>query len=304
MTRTLQTSIQERKQQTDTVILAHTYQPPEILAVADVVGDSFALAKAASSLHASRVLVCGVRFMAQTVKILAPEKTVLLASPLADCPMAHQISPQRVREFKIENPDIPVVAYINTTAELKAQCDICVTSSSAVKIVRALQAETLLFIPDQNLGAWVQQQVPEKVLLLWDGCCPVHGRLSEGDVLNAKLAHPGAKLTMHPECPPQTLSYADHVGSTQEILAYVRSGDFPVIVGTERGVVDSLLLEFPGREIYQLQAQTLTCPDMKMTSLADVDAFFRGDGGIEITMEEPLRLAAKRSIDAMLHYGG
>lgn len=295
--------IKEKKKETDTLILAHSYQEPEVIEAADIVGDSYALSVAATKNPAKRVILCGVRFMAETVKILSPEKTVILPKPRATCPMAEQISPERVRKFREENPGVAVVAYINTTAELKAEADVCVTSSSAVKIVSALPQKDILFIPDQNLGAWVQKQCPDKHLILWDGYCPIHSQINEQDVLRARAQHPGAKLAMHPECGQAPLAYADCVGSTSAIINYALNTDDDVIIGTERGVADFLQRKYPERNFFQLRGDKLVCKDMKMTSLADVYNALTG-GGEEIQMEEALRVSAKRSIDNMLKYGG
>lgn len=209
---TLWEHIRRLKEETGAIIAAHTYQPPEIQDVADILGDSFVLAQKAKEAAASTVVVCGVRFMAEGIKILAPDKRVILAAPQADCPMARQIEPERVAEFRRQYPDVGVVAYINTTAELKAQADVCVTSSSAVKIVRALPQKTLLFLPDKNLGDYVRRQVPEKEILTWDGYCPVHNTVTAEEVRAARLRYPGAKVAMHPECPPEALALADHGG--------------------------------------------------------------------------------------------
>lgn len=292
------------KQQTDTAILAHTYQPPEIIDLADITGDSFALAKAATQLPQQRIIVCGVRFMAETVHILAPEKEVILAAPDAGCPMATQIAPERVRAFKQTHPKIPVVVYINTTAALKAECDICVTSSSAVQIVRQLPQPEILFIPDRNLGAWVQSQLPEKRFILWEGHCPIHAALTEQAVLKTKRAHPNAQLAMHPECPPAALQHADMVGSTQAIIQYAMHTQDAVILGTERGVADTLMRDHPDREFYYLVPETLTCPDMKKTSVQMVQSCLAGEMGERITLPLAQRQAAKRSIDRMLELGG
>lgn len=293
------------KEKSGTLILAHTYQAPEILAAADIRGDSYALAKAATACQNERVVVCGVRFMAETVKILSPEKTVVLPKKRATCPMAEQISPARVRAFRAEHPDVTVVAYINTTAALKAECDVCVTSSSAVKIVRALPGRKILFIPDQNLGAWVRDQCPEKEILLWDGCCPVHNSITQQDVLRARARHPGAKLAMHPECPPEALRHADMIGATSAIIDYaLQNEQEDIIFGTECGVYDDLVQKYPQRHFYQLRGDKLVCPDMKLTTLQDVYMAVTGDAGEEIGLEEPLREVARRSLDNMLKYGG
>ena len=255
-------------------------------------------------MDAKRVLLCGVRFMAETVKILSPEKTVILAHPRAGCPMAEQIDPGRVKTFRAENPGAAVCAYINTTAALKAQADVCVTSSTAVKIVSRLPQKDILFIPDKNLGAYVQSQLPEKNILLWDGFCYVHNGVRPEMILKLKAEHPGAKVALHPECRPDCVALADMVGSTKAIIDYALSTDDEIILVTERGVCDKLSRDHSNRKFYQLEEDLLTCMNMKLTTLQQVADALAGRGGEEIVMEESLRLAAKRPIDAMLRYGG
>ena len=303
-TENLSQEVLKLKQQQGAVILAHTYQNPESLDVADITGDSFKLSAAAKDLDCETVVMCGVRFMAETVKILSPEKRVILAGAEATCPMAEQIPPERVRAFKAENPDVAVCAYINTSAALKAVCDVCVTSSSAVHIVRQLDAQRILFIPDQNLGAYVAREVPEKEFILWDGYCPVHNQITEHDVATARKAHPQALVAMHPECPPEAVALADMVGSTAAIIQFIKKTDRPVIVATERGVVDYLSIRYPHKALYQLCPQKLVCEDMKLTTLEGLYRALRGEGGLIVELEEDLRLRAKNSIDAMLRYGG
>ena len=233
----LKQAIIQAKKNTGTLVLAHTYQDPDIIDIADITGDSFALSKAAAKMpEVKRVLLCGVRFMADTVKILSPEKEVVLSHRKATCPMAEQISPERVRAFREENPDVCVCAYINTSTELKAECDVCVTSSTAVKIVSSLPSKKVLFIPDQNLGGYVAQFVPDKEIILWDGCCPTHHSVSVKDVQDAKAAHPGAKIAVHPECRRDVVALCDFIGSTSEIIEYCKSVSDDVIIATERGV--------------------------------------------------------------------
>ena len=288
------------------LVAAHTYQAPEIQDAADIVGDSYALAKRAAETDAAVVYMCGVRFMAEGVKILAPDKRVVLVEPEADCPMARQIDPARVAEFRAAHPEYAVVAYINTTAELKAVSDVCVTSSSALKIVRSLPQKDILFIPDKNLGDYVRRQVPEKHIVTWDGYCPVHTAVTAADVLAAKARHPQAKVAMHPECPPEALELADMAGSTAAIIDYIReggSGGEEVIVATERGVVDRLDARYPGR-LHQLCEDKLVCPDMKRTTLQSLLAAMESRGGEEIRLGEKLADAARRSLENMLRYGG
>ena len=297
--------VKRLKKETGAVILAHTYQSPEITDIADIVGDSFALASKCAALPEKKVVMCGVRFMAESDKILAPEKEVLLPEPDATCPMAEMITPERVRRFKAEHPEAVVVAYINTTAALKAECDVCVTSSSALKIVSQLDAPEILFIPDKNLGAYVKKMLPCKNIILWDGYCPVHNSLTAEDIIEAKRSHPEAAVAVHPECPPEVVSLADMAGSTAEIIKFAKASEKPVIIGTERGVADGFLAHEKGsgdKYIY-LCPEKLVCADMKKITLDSVTAALNGTGGESVTVDEELRLKAKKSIDEMLRLG-
>ena len=295
--------IMRLKEETGTLILAHTYQPPEIIELADITGDSFALAKKSLQAGAKRVIMCGVRFMAESVKILSPETQVILPAPEATCKMAEMISPERVREYKKTHPDALVVAYINTTAALKAECDVCVTSSSALKIVSALDAPEILFIPDKNLGSFVKTAFPEKNIVLWDGYCPVHAKITEDDVLKAKKEHPEALLAVHPECEKDVVKHAHMAGSTAEIIDFALKSDKPVIIGTERGVADWLIPKYPDRKFYYLCPEKLTCPDMKYITPEKILAALKNEGGEKIELPEELRIKAKHSIDEMLRLG-
>ena len=298
----LQEEIKKLKAQTNTAIVAHTYMSPEVLAVADVTGDSFVLSVEASKMPQDTVLMCGVRFMAETVKILSPQKKVILPVPEATCPMAEQISPARVRAFKQEHPEYAVVVYINTTAELKRECDVCVTSSSAVQIVKSLPQKDILFIPDANLGAYIQAQVPGKNILLWEGCCPIHSEITGQDVLDAKAAHPEAVVLMHPECPAEALKHADIIGSTSALLNYANTHEGAFVIGTEKGVYDALSLKFPDKQFYLL-SKKLICPDMKIVGLPQIRNALLGRGGEEIRMEEAARTEAAACIDKMIELG-
>ena len=295
--------IKRLKEETGTVILAHTYQNPEIIELADITGDSFALAKKSLSAGAKRVIMCGVRFMAESVKILSPDTEVILPVPEATCPMAEMITPERVRKYKEENPGAVVVAYINTTAALKAECDVCVTSSSALKIVEKIDAPEILFIPDKNLGSFVKEHFPEKNIVLWDGYCPIHATLTEDDILKAKSEHPEALLAVHPECEKDVVKHADMAGSTAEIIDFALASDKPVIIGTERGVADYLIPKFPQKKLYHLCPEKLTCKDMKYTTPESILAALKGEGGEAIELPEELRKKAKHSIDEMLRLG-
>lgn len=285
-------------------ILAHTYQIPDIIDLADVTGDSFKLAEAAKEIDCDKVIVCGVRFMAESVKILSPEKTVVLASPEATCPMAEQIAPERIRRFKEESPDVAVCAYINTTAALKEEADVCVTSSSAVKICKNIENDKILFIPDKNLGSFVAKALPEKEFILLDGCCPVHNQLTAEDVIAAKTAHPDALFAVHPEAPAEVVALADYVGATSGIIDFcLNKTEKEVIIGTECGVWEYLSLHYPERKFYQLAPEKLICKDMKYTDLNALLAAVIGEGGEEIEIAEENRMKAKKSIDEMLRLG-
>ena len=300
----LKRKIIEAKKKTGTVILAHTYQEPDIIDIADITGDSFFLSKKAAEIKAERVVMCGVRFMAESVKILSPETETILPVPSATCPMAEQILPERVRKFKEENPESQVVAYINTTAALKAECDVCVTSSSAIKIVDKIDAPSILFIPDQHLGSFVKEKLPHKNIILWDGYCPVHAQLTKEDVIECKKAHPDAVFAVHPESPAEVVALADMVGATSEIINYAKAQKGKVIIGTERGVVDYLAInEENGDRFIQLAPEKLCCEDMKKISLEDVYKSIIGEAGEKIELPEDLRKKALVSINRMLELG-
>lgn len=298
----LQQEIIRRKREQDIAILAHSYQSVDILEVADEIGDSFKLSRVAQNLPQRTVLLCGVRFMADTVKILSPEKRVILPVREATCQMANQISPEQVTAFKTAHPDYKVVAYINTTTALKAVSDVCVTSSSALQIVGNLPEKNILFIPDQNLGSYIKQQLPDKNIVLWDGCCPIHNSVTEAECKALIKAHPQAKVLMHPELPQSILQYADVVGSTADIIDYALHHDEDCIIGTEKAVRDYLMVVRPEQNYYLL-SKNLICPDMRLTTLMDVYRAMTGAGGEEIVLEEGLRLRAKHAIDEMLRLG-
>ena len=303
MTQLIQERILRQKQEKNACILAHCYQTHDILEVADYVGDSFGLAQNASKTDCSTVIMCGVRFMAEMVKILSPEKRVLLPKAEAGCPMAEQLDPEMLRQLQAAYPDYTTVAYINTTAELKTLCDVCVTSSSAVKIIRNMDAEKILFIPDCNLGDYISKQVPEKQFQLIHGGCPTHVRMTRDDVLRAKAAHPNALLLVHPECRPQVTEMADFVGSTTEIMHYAENSDArEFIIGTENSIVQHLGISHPEKLFYAL-SKDCVCHNMKVTTIADVLHCLEGTDGEEILLEESVRLRAKKSIDEMIRLG-
>lgn len=302
-TRELQDEIIRLKKEKDICILAHAYQSHDIWEVADYVGDSYGLSVQAAKTAQSTVLMCGVRFMAETVKILSPQKRVLLSNSNAGCPMAEQMDVELISGVKKMYPDYTVVAYINTTSELKTICDVCVTSSSAVQIVKNIENKNILFIPDCNLGKWVADQVPEKNIKLLQGGCPTHVRMSKRDVEKARKAHPDALLLVHPECLPEVSGLADYRGSTTGIMDYAKKSDAKeFIIGTENSIVQHLQFACPDKQFYPL-SRDCVCHNMKLTTLGDVYQCVKGTGGEEIKLDEEVRIKAKRCIDTMLELG-
>lgn len=301
--RELQNEILRLKKERGVLILAHSYERHEIVEIADVVGDSYRLATAVKGAKEKTVLMCGVRFMAETVKILAPEKRVLLSERNAGCPMADELTPALLSALQKKYPNAVTVAYINTTAKIKAMSDVCVTSSSAVKVLSRLPEEEILFVPDCNLGSYCAKQLPEKTFYYFDGGCPIHASAAESDVLQAKSEHPNALLLVHPECREEVARRADFIGSTSGIMDFVRgSGHNEFIIGTENSIREHLEYEFPQKRFYPL-SKNFTCADMRLTTLKSVFDCLTG-GGEEIVLDEPLRLAAKKCIDRMIELGG
>ena len=303
MTKDIQEQILRLKKEKDVCILAHCYQTHDILEVADFVGDSFGLAQKAAKAPNGTVIMCGVRFMAETVKILSPEKRVLIPREEAGCPMAEQLDVELLTQLKERYPEHMVVAYINTTAALKTLSDVCVTSSSAVKIIRRMDADKILFIPDCNLGDYVKRQIPEKEIQLVQGGCPTHAKLSAAEAKEAKRLHPNALLLVHPECRPEIVELADFVGSTTEIMDFAaKSSAQEFIIGTENSIVQHLGIDHPEKLFFPL-SKDCVCHNMKVTTIADLLHTLEGRDGYEIQIEEQQRLAAKHCIDEMLRLG-
>lgn len=296
----IQNRITALKKEKNAVILAHYYVNMDAQAVADHVGDSFALAKTASELKADIIVMCGVRFMAESAKILSPEKKVLLPVAKAGCPMADTVTPEDVKRLRRLYPEAAVVCYVNSSADVKAVSDICCTSSSAVRIVRSLPQRQIVFIPDRNLGSWVQTQAPEKEIILYSGCCPVHNNVTVEDVKAARAAHPGAKLLTHPECPPEVVKMSDVVGSTAAILdTVIRGGPKDsFIIATEQGLADRIKALYPEKRIWQITGHFL-CEDMKKITLKDVLRSLE-TGETEIRMTDGQIAASLNSLDRMV----
>ncbi len=287
----------QRKGRGDAVVLAHYYTDGAVQAMADYVGDSYYLAKVAAQTDKGTIVFCGVRFMGESAKILNPARRVLLPDDLADCPMAHMADAESIRALRARVPDLAVVCYINSTAELKAESDVCVTSSNAVRIVSALPNQNVLFIPDENLGRFVQAQVPGKRFYFSGGYCPVHAQLLASDVEREKLARPNAPVLAHPECRAELLALADFIGSTSEIISFAeKSGAVEFILCTEPGVLWELSRRCPGKRFVPT---TPVCADMKRITPAKVEACLAG-GGYEVRMDAARMDAARRPLERML----
>lgn len=295
----VQAKIQRLKTEKNAVILAHYYVPDEVQSAADFVGDSFYLAKVAAETKADVLVFCGVQFMGESAKVLNPDKKVLLPELSADCPMAHMASIGQIEELKKSVPDLAVVCYINSTAQLKAHCDVCVTSSNALKIVRALKQKNILFIPDDNLGHYIASFLPEKKFFFCGGCCPIHANLRESAVLAAKAAHPRAEVLAHPECRAGVLALASYTGSTAGIIEYAKqSASREFIVCTENGVLFELKNACPEKFFYTTEGG-MCCPDMKTITLDKVLSCLESGCG-EVTLAASVAENALRPLKAML----
>ena len=308
--RTIQDEIIKLKKQKDICILSHSYQGREMIEIADFTGDSYKLSVDAAKVTNKNILFCGVHFMAETAKMLSPEKRVFLSNRSAGCPMAEQMTAEYISSIKEKEPDRAVVCYINTTSALKEVCDVCVTSASAVKIVSAMKEDKILFVPDCNLGAYVKKMVPQKDIMLLDGGCPVHASVTKEEVMAAKAAHPNALLLVHPECKKEVSNMADFIGSTTGIMKFAKeSKEREFIIGTEISIAEHLQYELPEKRFYPL-SKKITCADMKLTSLMDVyncckaiDSDDESDA-FEIIMSDEQIAKAKVCIDRMLSLGG
>lgn len=291
--------IRRLKAERGAVIVAHNYQVDEVQDIADHVGDSFYLSKICAESDAATIVFCGVRFMAESAKILSPEKTVLLPEAHAGCPMADSITPEDVRRLKAEHPDAAVVCYINSSVEVKAECDICCTSSNAVRIVRSLKEKEVVFVPDQNLGDFVARQVPEKHFTLFNGCCVTHARVTLEELNATRALYPDAPVAVHPECSPEIVHAADFAGSTSEIIDFCRKSDARrIIIGTEMGILHKLKKDNPDKTFYLLTPR-LICTNMKLTSLQSVYRAL-AENRTQVEVEESIRLRARTCLERML----
>jgi quinolinate synthase len=295
----LQEEIRHKKREKDVVILAHYYQQPEIQDIADFVGDSLELSRAAASASQGTILFCGVRFMAETAKILSPDKTVLTPYPQAGCLLADMAEPRQVEEAKKANPTARVVAYVNVYAEIKALADIICTSANARKVMEEMDGEKILFVPDRNLGAYHARAVKGKEVLLWDGYCPIHERITPASIDRVKKKHPDALVIVHPECPPAVTEQADFVGSTSQLLRFVEESDAKsFIIGTEAGILHQMRRKAPDKELL-LPDPMPVCDQMKMITLERVYTSLKEDI-YPVTVEETIRVKAEKAIRRML----
>jgi quinolinate synthase len=251
------------------ILLAHNYQRDEVQEIADITGDSLALAQAAAATDQPVIVFCGVHFMAESAAILAPDKIVLLPRPDAGCPMADMVTPEGLRELKAAHPDATVVTYVNSSAAVKAESDICCTSSNAVNVVNSVSSDEVILVPDRNLGRYIAG-LTDKTCHIWDGYCPTHERLAVSDIERARAEHPDALFMAHPECPPAILELADHICSTSGMYLYAaKSPARKFIIGTEMGILYRLRQENPDKE-FILPTSKLICPNMKLTALEDI----------------------------------
>ena len=295
----LKDKILEKKKKKNAVILGHCYQNLEIDEVADYVGDSLYLSQMAAKTDAEIIVFAGVYFMAQTAKLISPDKKVLLPNMQSGCLMADMIDLEQLREFKSKNKKVPVVCYINSTAEVKSECDICCTSSNAVKIVESLNSDEILFLPDTYLGTWVQTKLNNVKVITYPGFCPTHLRIEVKDVVEARKKYNGAKVLAHPECHKEVCELADYVGSTTGIMNYAKeSSDKTFVIATEKGVVERLKRDCPEKEFILIK-DNVVCPNMKRNSLEDIYHVLLNETN-EITIDKEIAEKAVCCINKML----
>ena len=290
------------KKEKNAVILTHYYAPADAQEVADYVGDSFYLAKIAKKSTADIIVFCGVSFMGESAKILNPDKKVLMPDLTADCPMAHMVADGKIEQMRKEYDDLAVVCYINSTAEIKCKSDVCVTSSNAVRIVRSLPNKNIFFIPDRNLGRYVAQQIPEKNIIINDGCCPIHAAVTVEQLQKLKSEHPNAPILIHPECEPELLGISDFIGSTADIIDYAKnSSQKEFIICTEDGVDYQLVTDNPDKKFFY-PTPSPCCRDMKLNTLEAILSVLEKEDK-EVVVEKSVIDGALRPLNRMLELG-
>ena len=295
----IKAKIARLKKEKNAVILAHYYVDGEVQAIADFVGDSYYLAEKATTVSEDAILFCGVSFMGESAKILNPEKKVVMAESSADCPMAHMVDVEKIKEVREQYPDVAVVCYVNSTAEIKAHSDVCVTSSNALKIVKKLPNEHIFFIPDENLGRHIAEKLPDKHFIFNDGFCHVHKSIHKEDILKAKEVHPEALVLAHPECPQTVLKQADYIGSTSGIIKYAQESDNKeFIICTECGVQYKLETTCPDKKFYFTETVPV-CKNMKKVLLEKVLHVLK-TGENEVHVTDETREKAKKPLERML----
>ena len=301
MTNQLSEKILKLKKEKNAIILAHLYQIPEIQEIADYVGDSYYLSQVARDAKEDLIIFCGVKFMAESAKVLSPEKTVILPAPNAGCPMADMAEVEDVEEMIKKYPDAFKVCYINSSYEVKALCDASVTSSSALNIIKNIPNKQILFLPDQNLGGYISEFFPEKEFILWRGFCPTHHRITAEDIIKAKEEHPNVKVLSHPECSKEVRDLSDYIGSTSGIINYATEcEDKEFIIATEEGVLHQLKKKNPDKKFNF--PEVMVCPNMKKTSLQDVYDALDGKKE-EVILDEEIRKKALTSLENMHKLG-
>ncbi|MDO4419924.1 MAG: quinolinate synthase NadA [Ruminococcus sp.] len=294
--------IETLKKEKNAIIMAHYYAPAEVQEIADCVGDSFYLAKVAKESEADVIVFCGVGFMGESAKILCPDKTVLMPDLSADCPMAHMVKEGKIKEMREKYSDLAVVCYINSTAELKCQSDVCVTSSNAVRIVRSLPQKNIFFIPDRNLGRFVASQLPEKNIILNDGCCPIHADINATSIKDVQNKHKNALVLCHPECEEGVLALANFSGSTAEIIDYAKKSDAEeFIICTEEGVAYKLMEDNPHKKFY-FPSPCPVCKDMKLNTVENVLKVLENNEN-KVEVAEDVRTRALLPLNKMLELG-
>jgi quinolinate synthase len=293
--------INQLKKTTDTLILAHNYQRPEVQDIGDYVGDSFGLAVKASQTKSKRIVFCGVDFMAESAKILNPEKIVLHPDPEAECPMAQMVEVESLKWVKEEHPDAIIVSYVNTTAEIKALSDVCCTSSNAVNIIKKLDEKNIIFIPDNNLGLYVKRFIKDKNIILWPGICPTHHKIKKEHILELKKLHPNSEVIVHPECNPDVIDISDYVFSTQGMINHVKkSKSKEFIIGTEKEICHRLRKDNPNKEFYSIDIAI--CPNMKKITLNKVLKSLN-EGVTEVKLSSEIIKKAYIPLDKMISFG-
>lgn len=299
MGKTIEEKIGELKEKRNAIILAHNYQIPEVQDIADYLGDSLGLSRIAAGTDADVIVFCGVRFMAETASILCPDKTVLIPENNAGCNMARMISPEELRKLKREHPNATVLGYVNTTAAIKAELDICCTSTNAVKIVKSIENDEIIFVPDKYLASYVSRFTDKKIIP-WQGFCPTHVKIMPEDILAQKEKHPEAEVLVHPECTPKVIDLADEALSTGGMSKYVKEKSIAkeFIIGTEIGMVYRLQKDNPKKKFYPA-TDLAVCPNMKLNTLEKV-LWALEEMRHEVKVPEEIRIKAKRAVDRML----